>query len=51
MKLPKKLLGAILIGVTIQITACDKEDETKPTEKEQTEEQKYLGNCPACGMG
>lgn len=54
MKLSKALLGAILVGMTVQITGCKKDD---PTPKdEQVGKSKKAGattpaNCPACGMG
>ncbi|MBO2007940.1 hypothetical protein [Hymenobacter negativus] len=55
MKLPKALLGAIVVGVTVQATvSCSKKD--APTPKEQTakgekEPVRVPYNCPGCGMG
>jgi hypothetical protein len=54
MKLPKALLGAILVGITVQATSCSKEDAPKPKEevgKNGKEVSKTPVNCPACGMG
>ncbi len=50
MKLSKALIGAMLIGITIQATGCDKDDTTKP-DKEGSKKKKAVYNCPACGMG
>ncbi|WP_207426253.1 hypothetical protein [Pedobacter sp. SYSU D00535] len=54
MKLPKALLGAILLGVTLQTTSCEAEDEASP-EQEQAAKEKTTKTtsdpCPACGMG
>lgn len=57
MKLPKSLLGAILVGISMQtVTSCKKDQ--APTVKEQKKEIKKPedgintpDNCPACGMG
>ncbi len=56
MELPKALLGAILLGITVQTTSCsDKNELPGPkAEKEKTTktpEKSDPGNCPACGMG
>jgi|GEM_PF-565211 len=60
MKLPKSLLGAILLGVSIQVTqsSCSKDDrDLNPqplTEQPGTENEPgsyHPDNCPACGMG
>jgi len=54
MKLPKTLLGAILVGVAVQATGCKKEI-PRPKEARTAEQgQKSTtppANCPACGMG
>ena len=55
MKLPKALLSAILIGITVQATvSCTKSKET-PTTKAKTEKlqktEQVTDPCPACGMG
>lgn len=55
MELPKTLLAAVVVGLTITATSCDKpekydlhecvgQDCTDDAHDEQ-------GNCPACGMG
>ncbi|MDJ0364801.1 hypothetical protein QMK33_06525 [Hymenobacter sp. H14-R3] len=55
MKLPKALLGAILVGVAVQAVGCKKGDE--PTLKGEKaanatkEGPRIPDNCPACGMG
>jgi hypothetical protein len=56
MKLPKALLGAILVGMTVQATtSCTKRDAPEPTgektKKGGKEAPKVPLNCPACGMG
>lgn len=54
MKLPKALIGAILIGITIQTTGCDKDDPAKPDTQQASGSNKIKNvpdNCPACGMG
>ncbi|MBD2766340.1 hypothetical protein IC235_00360 [Hymenobacter sp. BT664] len=52
MKLPKTLLGAILVGITVQATGCKKETPTPKSEgKSGKETVKTPDNCPACGMG
>ncbi|SEW55867.1 chryseobasin-related MNIO class RiPP peptide [Chitinophaga arvensicola] len=51
MKLPKSLLGAILIGITVQTTtSCNKDKSVKPKEKKEVKKPGEDG-CPACGMG
>ncbi|WP_310392841.1 hypothetical protein [Hymenobacter sp.] len=54
MKIPKVLLGAILVGMAVQTTGCKKGDEPKPKGEqvgkgEVTPPNAY--NCPACGRG
>ncbi|RDC64964.1 chryseobasin-related MNIO class RiPP peptide [Adhaeribacter pallidiroseus] len=57
MNLPKALLSAILLGITVHTTtSCtDKNELPGPkTEKEKTSktpEKNDPGNCPGCGMG
>ncbi len=55
MKLPKALLGAILVGVAVQATGCKKGSEPTPKgeqgAKAEKEAAKTPANCPACGMG
>jgi type II secretory ATPase GspE/PulE/Tfp pilus assembly ATPase PilB-like protein len=66
MKLSKSLLGAILVGVTVQtaVTSCTKKsNETfKPTSEAQANPESQANpnsqnptqnpsECPACGMG
>ena len=55
MKLSKALLGAILIGITVQTTAsCKKDKETSLFEKIKKEAEKKKTpyySCPGCGMG
>ena len=58
MKLSKALLGAILIGVSVQTTSCEinEEDLPQPSSNPQLDEE-HNGeifipeNCIACGMG
>jgi hypothetical protein len=51
MKLPKSLLYAILVGVTVATTvSCSNDDDSKPKSRED-EEQVAAEPCPACGMG
>ncbi|WP_162910718.1 chryseobasin-related MNIO class RiPP peptide [Hymenobacter oligotrophus] len=49
MKLPKAVLGAVLIGLTVQTTTSCVKDDVKP--KEEKGSTKTPVNCPACGMG
>lgn len=56
MKLSKSLLGAILIGITLQTTtSCKKEKESpkakQEAQKKEEEKAKTSDPCPACGMG
>jgi hypothetical protein len=56
MDLPKALLSAILLGITVQTTSCSDKNELpgpKPEHEEtgKTPEKSDPGNCPACGMG
>ncbi|WP_400193190.1 hypothetical protein [Hymenobacter sp. B81] len=54
MKLPKAVLGAVLIGLTVHTTSCDKKDAPAP-KGEQGDQGKGSSKgpegCPACGMG
>lgn len=55
MKLSKALLGAIVVGITVQTTvSCSKKNTPEP--KEQAAKQgkgtsQVPNNCPGCGMG
>lgn len=57
MKLSKTLLGAILVGVTVQASSCKKGSDPTPkyeqasNSKTNPETPKAPMNCPACGMG
>lgn len=57
MKIPKALLGAILIGIVVQTTAsCTKDKDqlgskTKKEANKEGEKNKTPYSCPACGMG
>jgi hypothetical protein len=57
MKLPKSLLGAVLVGLTVQASSCQKGKEPAPKEEQtaktgsNSETPKSPMNCPACGMG
>ncbi len=57
MKLSKTLLGAILVGVTVQATGCKKGSEPAPKDEQASnskpnpETPKAPLNCPGCGMG
>ncbi|SFH32572.1 chryseobasin-related MNIO class RiPP peptide [Pontibacter chinhatensis] len=56
MKLPKTLLSAIVVGIAVQTSACQKDDLPKPTAENGGKDGKEViktpyDNCPACGMG
>jgi len=51
MELPKALLGAILLGITVQATSCDKAATTVQPTEQTDDAQKTVYDCPACGMG
>jgi hypothetical protein len=58
MKLSKALLGAIMVGVSLQTTvslsSCTKKDkETLPVKQhaDKTPDTQPSDSCPACGMG
>ncbi len=54
MKLSKALIGAILIGISIQTSGCDKEESAKPDTEETSGSEGIKNipdNCPGCGMG
>ncbi|GAA4443532.1 hypothetical protein GCM10023188_44410 [Pontibacter saemangeumensis] len=55
MKLPKALLGAILVGITVQTTGCTQEELPGPRTEQGGEKGKEVvkvpDNCTACGMG
>lgn len=55
MKLPKALLGAIVIGIAVNASSCGK-DRDSLADKEKKEAKKENpnpkpGECPACGLG
>jgi len=56
MKIPKVLLGAMLVGIAVQTTtSCTKKEQAKiqpmpEQQKEQAQPPNY-DPCPACGMG
>lgn len=52
MKLSKALLGAILIGVSVQTTSCEINEEDLPQPSSEQEGEVVIPyDCPACGMG
>jgi hypothetical protein len=56
MEIPKTLLTAILIGITVQITGCSKGDDDDNVKKLEDYAKKEAPNrnvnpCIACGMG
>lgn len=60
MKISQALLGAILMGITVQaVSSCDKkqQDKIKPVSEQQVSDQAHPNPnpgedcCPACGMG
>lgn len=59
MKIPKSLMGAILLGIGVQaITSCAKKEEPAVPSKEQRQGAQAAPQpapdaepCPACGMG
>ena len=56
MKLSKALLGAILVGVAVQATGCNKGGDPTPKGEKSAanatkEGTKTPDNCPGCGMG
>jgi hypothetical protein len=54
MKLPKALLGAILIGITVQtVSSCKKDKELIYSNqvKKNVEKVRVYDSCPACGLG
>ena len=55
MKLSKAVLGALLVGITVQTTGCTKKDDPAPkgeqAGKEGKPDVKAPDYCPACGMG
>lgn len=55
MKLSKALLGAILLGITVQTTGCKEKELPGPkSEKEESGkkgEKTVPVSCPMCGMG
>ncbi len=63
MQIPKSLLGAMAIGLTIGITSCSKEEIAQTNQcgvegciqdhslSSASAECRFDYNCPACGMG
>ncbi|MBC9934718.1 hypothetical protein [Chitinophaga qingshengii] len=52
MKLPKSLLGAILVGISMQtVTSCKKDKAPTVKEEKKGDKKTNPDNCPACGMG
>jgi hypothetical protein len=55
MKLPKALLGAVVVGITVQATvSCSKKEAPEPKEQTAKGEKAPVrapDNCPGCGMG
>ncbi|MCC3160798.1 hypothetical protein LJ737_26410 [Hymenobacter sp. 15J16-1T3B] len=53
MKLSKAVLGAVLIGLTVQTTGCVKKDTPAPKGEQGGKGGKTVtpDNCPGCGMG
>ncbi len=55
MKLPQTLLGALLVGITLQATSCTKKDNKDLAPKDNVKKEVNNTNnqepCPACGMG
>jgi hypothetical protein len=50
MKLPKVLLSAILVGVTVQASSCQKGKDPAPKDAEKGIAKTPVG-CPGCGLG
>lgn len=55
MEIPKALLGAILLGITVHTTSCEKSktQAVQPITNEDVQNGSQSQNldCPACGMG
>ncbi|WP_207434927.1 hypothetical protein [Sabulibacter ruber] len=56
MNIPKSVLSAILLGITVQTTSCvDEENLPAPNTEQEANNAANLpsvpDNCPACGMG
>lgn len=55
MELPKTLLAAVVVGLTITATSCDKPEKYEVHECTGTnctdDDHSDMGNCPGCGMG
>ncbi|GGK78296.1 hypothetical protein ACD591_09190 [Rufibacter glacialis] len=54
MNVPKSILSAILIGISVQATSCVDEEELPKPKQEQSDAEgkpKTAGNCLSCGMG
>lgn len=54
MELPKTLLAAIAVGVTLTVASCEKPDKNNVQICDETgceqSEHNYI-DCPACGLG
>ena len=55
MELPKLLLSAILLGITVNTTSCVKDESKNVTPSGNVDVQgggeNHPEDCPACGMG
>lgn len=54
MKLPKALIGAVIIGLTAQAVSCVKKGDPSPKDGQEKGAKKggtVVDSCPACGMG
>ncbi|WP_167855232.1 hypothetical protein [Hymenobacter wooponensis] len=54
MKLSQAVLGAVLVGLTVQTTSCIKKDDPTPKEeqgKPSKKSPKVPDSCPGCGLG
>lgn len=58
MKISKKILGALVLGIAIQAStsSCNKKDKPEPSNNQANEQPNSNPTnnpdyCPACGMG
>jgi hypothetical protein len=51
MKLSQAVLGAVLVGLTVQTTSCIKKGDPTPKEEQGKKNPKVPDNCPGCGLG
>ena len=53
MKLPKAVLGAVIIGLTAQTVSCIKKADPAPKGEDGKSKKggAVIDNCPACGRG